>query len=267
LTRHEKAPSGAFFVPELPDPGRSANANRRETGYALRMPDFARLLSAAFKAELSASRQLAVRSGRTPEQALRATLEASAGAGSLADLLAARSALKAADAARAAARRDQRAAVLARRQARHDGAPSAWRAWFDGSAHPNPGDCGIGALLKGPGGERVEISRPAGYGNSSEAEYRALIALLEAAVSYGAHGMTIYGDSKVVIDDVNGSDAGAARSLHACRQAALALIAQLREVSLRWIPRHKNCEADALSQLGSRARPTIPDPLPELPMR
>jgi hypothetical protein len=39
---------------------------------------------------------------------------------------------------------------------------------------------------KGPDGELVEISQPAGYGNSSEAEYRALIALLEAAVAHGA---------------------------------------------------------------------------------
>jgi ribonuclease HI len=239
--------------------GLSTNANTRQTGYASRMPDFTRLLSAAFKSELSASRLLATRTGRTPEQALRETLEASAGAGSLADLLAARSALKAADAARAAARRDQRAAVLARRLVRHDGAPSSWRAWFDGSAHPNPGACGIGALLKGPGGERVAISRAAGYGNSSEAEYRALIALLEAAIDNGAHGLTIYGDSKVVIDDVNGSDAAAAVSLDACRQAALGLIAQLRDVSLRWIPRHKNSEADALSQLARRAPSTIPD--------
>jgi ribonuclease HI len=151
-----------------------------------------------------------------------------------------------------------RSAALAKRQRRHDGKPTAWRAWFDGSAHPNPGDCGIGALLIGPGGERIEISRSAGYGNSSEAEYRALIALLEAAVGSGAHGLTIYGDSKVVIDDVNGSDTAAAASLQACRQSALALLARLRDVTLRWIPRHKNGEADALSQLARRA--TNPNP-------
>lgn len=212
------------------------------------MPDFASLLSAAFKSELTASRRLALRNSCTPEQALRETMLASAGSASLDTLVASRLALKAADAERAAARRSTRAGVLARRQARHDGAPTAWRAWFDGSAHPNPGDCGIGALLKGPGGEKIEISRPAGYGNSSEAEYRALIALLEAAVRSDAHGLTVYGDSKVVIDDVNGPDAKAAVSLLEYRDAALALIGQLRDVAIRWIPRHKNTDADALSQ-------------------
>jgi ribonuclease HI len=62
---------------------------------------------------------------------------------------------------------------------------TAWRGWFDGSAHPNPGQIGIGALLCGPDGQRVEISRRAGHGSSSDAEYLALTALLEAA---GEHG-------------------------------------------------------------------------------
>jgi ribonuclease HI len=212
------------------------------------MTDFALLISAASKSELNASRVLARRTGCSPEQALRQTLEAAAGAGTLAQLVADRAVRREADAARAAARAEERAAVLARRKLRHDGPPTAWRAWFDGSAHPNPGDCGIGALLTGPAGERIEISRATGYGNSSEAEYRALIALLEAAVQAGAHGVTIYGDSKVVIDDLNGSDAAAAPSLDELRQMALALAAQLRGFTLRWIPRHKNKEADALSQ-------------------
>jgi ribonuclease HI len=206
------------------------------------MPNFARLQSAAFTSELRASRRLASRTGCSPEAALRETLAASAGDRSLAELLAARDALRAAD--------DARAAAVARLPS---GRPAGWRAWFDGSAHPNPGNCGIGALLRGPGGEVVEISRAAGYGNSSEAEYRALIALLETAVACGAHGLSIYGDSKVVIDDINGPFAGAVVSLLECRASALALIAQLRDVSLRWIPRHKNGEADALSQRAARS--------------
>jgi ribonuclease HI len=222
-----------------------------QTGYAAGMPDFARLSSAAFKSELSASRRLSSRTGCSLEAALRETLEANAGTGSLACLLSARDALREADAGRAAA--------VARIQS---GQPTPWRAWFDGSAHPNPGNCGIGALLKGPAGEHVEISRAAGYGNSSEAEYRALIALLEAAVQCGAHGLTIYGDSKVVIDDLNGPFDDAVVSLLDCRATALALIAQLRDVSLRWIPRHKNSEADILSQRAGRTLTTT-EPIDE----
>ncbi len=149
---------------------------------------------------------------------------------------------------RAAARLADKARALAARKARHDGPPTAWRAWFDGSARPNPGRCGIGGVLKGPQGEHIEISRPAGHGDSSEAEYHALIAVLEAAARAGAYPLTVYGDSQVVVGDVNGSEADAAPALLAYRAAALALIAQLPAVTLRWIPRHKNPEADALSR-------------------
>jgi ribonuclease HI len=158
---------------------------------------------------------------------------------------------------RAEAKSARREALRALRQARHDGPATAWRAWFDGSARPNPGRCTIGCLLKGPDGEVVEISRAAGYGNSGEAEYMALIALLETAVQNGAHGLTIYGDSQVVVNDVNGPEHAGAPALQAYRRKAGALLAQLREVTLRWVPRHKNLEADALSQR------TAPDPLQE----
>jgi ribonuclease HI len=211
------------------------------------------LEQAAYKRERSASRRLAERTGMPPEQALRETLEKNAGAAGLAHLLAERAAEANATEQRSAARIAARQEALARRQARHHSGPGAWRAWFDGSARPNPGDCAIGALLHGPDGEVIEIARQAGYGNSSEAEYRALIALLEAAVQHGSHQLTIYGDSQVVVDDVNGPEHQAARALLPYRNAVHALLAQLREVSLRWIPRHKNSAADALAQRGAFA--------------
>jgi ribonuclease HI len=206
------------------------------------------LYEAAYRTERAASRRLAARSGLSEDEALRRTLEQRAGADGLDALLAQRRVLRLAEQCRAATRlvRIETARVL--RQARHDGPPTAWRAWFDGSARPNPGRCGIGGLLLGPAGQSVELSLPAGFGNSSEAEYRALIALLESAVAHDAHGLTIYGDSQVVINDVNGPGHSAATALQPYRQAVHTLLDQLRNVTLRWIPRHKNTQADALSQ-------------------
>lgn len=77
--------------------------------------------------------------------------------------------------------------------ARHAEPPSRWRARFDGSAHPDPGRCGVGALLTGAAGEKIGIAPPDGYGNSSAAEYPAL---LDAAAKSGAHGLTGYGDRR-----------------------------------------------------------------------
>ncbi|NHZ87506.1 reverse transcriptase-like protein [Massilia sp. CCM 8733] len=212
------------------------------------MTELTHLLAAAFKSERSASRKLAARAGISEEQALRATLEQRAGAHGLAHLLDQRAALAAMEAARLAARDARRARARSATAVKHDGPPSAWRAWFDGSAHPNPGRCGIGALLTGPAGQVVEIAQPAGYGNSSEAEYLALIAVLESALESGARGVSVHGDSRVVIDDVNGLDAAGAPSLRAYRVRAQALLARIDGACVRWLPRHKNQAADALSQ-------------------
>jgi len=209
------------------------------------LPDLDRL---AYKSERAAGRRLALAHGLSDDQALRQVLEQAAGQAGLATLVSARLAQRAAQDERDAARAAQRAADKARRAAAHDGRPTAWRAWFDGSARPNPGQCGIGAVLKGPDGAAIELAQPAGYGNSSEAEYRALIAVLEAAVAHDAAELTVYGDSRVVIDDVNGPDAFAAPSLAAYRAAVHLLSARIPALSLRWVPRHKNLEADALSQ-------------------
>lgn len=230
------------------------------------MTDLVRLEGAANKTELAASRKRARQTGIPYEAALRATLDTSAGDRGLPHLLAERAALRAAEAARSLARalakRAARDAALALRRARHEGAPTAWRAWFDGSAKPNPGRCGIGARLLGPNGELVELSQAAGWGNSSEAEYRALILVLETALAHGAGPLTVYGDSRVVVDDVNGSVEDSALVLRPLRARVHALLAQLPAVTLRWVPRHKNLEADALSQ---RARASLAEELDDFP--
>jgi len=211
------------------------------------MTDEAQLRAAAFKTELAASRRLAARSGVSDAEALKTTLLLSAGAAGLDRLLLERAAQRLRSEQAHDARRARAAASSARRQ----GGPALdapWRAWFDGSAHPNPGRCTLGAVLEGPDGVRVELARAIGYGNSSEAEYQALIAVLEAALAHGAVAPLIHGDSQVVIDDVHAPDCAAASSLQNYRTQARALLAHLPGAVLRWIPRHKNGRADALSQ-------------------
>ena len=126
--------------------------------------------------------------------------------------------------------------------------PHLWRGWFDGSATPNPGHIGIGVLLLGPHGERVEISRRAGDGTSGDAEYLALLALLEAAVEQQAKELLVYGDSQAIVYDVLQPEVPAATGHGGHRSRAFDLMARIGTVAVRWLPRHRNAEADALSQ-------------------
>lgn len=206
------------------------------------------LTAAAYHNERVASRKLATRSGVSEQQALRQILQQLAGDAGLDALLAARAQMRAGDLERRAAKARAQAARLAARKAGAGVAAHVWQAWFDGSAHPNPGRLGIGALLSGPEGQRIEISQRAGYGNSGEAEYLALIALMEAAVRLQPPELVVHGDSQVVIEDVKQMAAVGAKGLEPHRARVAELMAQLDKVTLRWVPRHRNGDADRLSQ-------------------
>jgi len=126
---------------------------------------------------------------------------------------------------------------------------NTWQAWFDGATkHTNPGIRGIGAVLKGPAGQIVEIAQEIGEGTNNEAEYCALMAVLDAAVDAGVQDLVVYGDSQLVIRQVNGEWLINSLGLVPLCKTVRELKAQIPQVSLRWIPREENTEADALSK-------------------
>ena len=183
------------------------------------------------------------------DQALRQTLAAVAGTQTLESLVQKREERAEQERAKLGLRRTQKADARAKKAETLQPDPSFWLAWFDGSSHPNPGKLGIGGVLRSPAGETLEICRMAGHGDSNEAEYMALIAVLEAAIAAGAEQLVVYGDSRVVLDTV-GAPALSVQVAHLQDLALQArqLAAQIASLSWRWIPRQKNAAADALSQ-------------------
>jgi len=208
------------------------------------------LFELAYKKERAAGRRLADETGVALEAALRQVMQQSAGQQSLEQLIARRRDERQRIAHGIAERRQRKVETRAAQLRAQAPDPAAWLAWFDGATHPNPGRMGIGGVLRSPSGATTEISFHAGDGDSSEAEYRALIAVLEAALAMRPAKLVIHGDSRVVIDDVQ-SQRGAV-ALTTWRARAQDLIAQLADVTLRWIPRAKNAAADALSQQAVR---------------
>jgi ribonuclease HI len=206
------------------------------------------LFDIAYKKEKACSRRLANMTGISEEEALKQTLQAKAGSQSLSELIAQRRQQRDGKNARIIERKQQKEALRTQKLLSHQPDPTAWLAWFDGATHPNPGKMGIGGVLKSPDGAVKEISFNAGLGDSSNAEYIALIAILEAAVEAKPAKLVVYGDSQVVLNDVNPRTIGESKVLTEKREQARRLIAQLADVTLCWIPRKKNAEADALSQ-------------------
>ncbi|HEV7856347.1 MAG TPA: ribonuclease HI family protein [Herminiimonas sp.] len=216
------------------------------------------LFDIAYKKERASSRRLASLTGITEEEALKQTLQAKAGDQTLTELIAYRRQQCDSKRTRIAERKERKEAVRMQKLLSQQPDPAAWLAWFDGATHPNPGKMGIGGLLKSPDGAVKEISFNAGLGDSSNAEYIALIAVLEAAVEAKPAKLVVYGDSQVVLNDVNPTTIGESKVLTEKREQARRLIAQLADVTLCWIPRKKNAEADALSQRAVLQVPATP---------
>lgn len=208
------------------------------------------LFAVAYKKERLLGRRLAKGASIPEETALVEILTKAAGAQTLAELIEARRAAQTRFADATRERAERRAERSTRRTifetTRVD--TTKWTGWFDGSALPNPGRIGIGAVLRSPRGETFELSAAAGHGDSSAAEYRALIALLETALREGARDVTIYGDSRVVIDDMLATQGAGIRSLAHYAARARTLIGEIGDVRLQWIPRARNADADLLSR-------------------
>jgi ribonuclease HI len=136
---------------------------------------------------------------------------------------------------------------------------ASWQAWFDGSALPNPGRMGIGFVLQSPEGtchERSFMARESGCNN--EAELYALCALLELARDKGVRQLLVYGDSDVAVKYATGISSTEVGRLLTLVRRSQGLLAAFDEVSLSWIPRHRNSVADALSRRALGLAPKLP---------
>lgn len=141
--------------------------------------------------------------------------------------------------------------------------PPMWAIHTDGSAMPNPGRMGLGAVLVAPDGTRHTISRPhPGTGCNNEAELLALIDALAWARQQGAHAVTVHTDSRVITDQLGNPRAPALVRIHGLVEQARLALAGFAAHDLRWIPRHRNAEADALARAALGMPPKLQAPHP-----
>ena len=151
-------------------------------------------------------------------------------------------------------------------------APGAWVIHCDGSAWPNPGRMGLGAVLTGPDGTvHHRISEATGItGCNNEAELRALLRALqwlEALQGPAAAATTavqVFSDSSVLVEQL--APPPGARTVDPIARLAPLLdeartvLQRFAQVDLQWVPRHRNGAADALARaaLGLAPKAAIP---------
>jgi len=130
-----------------------------------------------------------------------------------------------------------------------------WVIYCDGTATPNPGRMGLGAVITAPDGTRHTLSHDTGArGCNNEAELLALMAALQTLQRLGATALQAYSDNSILIEQLDGRPAKPVARLAGLFEEARALLRGFDSVSLHWIPRHRNGEADALAR-ASLGRP------------
>ena len=83
-------------------------------------------------------------------------------------------------------------------------AEGRWVVYSDGASRGNPGPASIGAAVYDSAGHEVHgVSRRIGRATNNEAEYRAAIAGLEAALALGARDVELVMDSELVVRQLN----------------------------------------------------------------
>jgi len=119
----------------------------------------------------------------------------------------------------------------------------------DGGSRGNPGPAGYGAVVKDALTGRVLAERAAGLGSATNnvAEYRGLIAGLQAALEVGGTDVEVRMDSKLVVEQMSGRWQVKHPSMKPLARQAAELVRQLRQVRFVWVPRLQNVHADRLA--------------------
>ena len=121
---------------------------------------------------------------------------------------------------------------------------------FDGCSKGNPGRAGIGAVIYKNGLEYWASCKYIGdKKTNNESEYSALIFGLEAAIEKNIHKLSVYGDSLLVINQVNGIYKVKNENLFELYEKAIKLKNQFLYIDFNHIYRKDNKRADELSNI------------------
>ena len=122
--------------------------------------------------------------------------------------------------------------------------------YSDGAARGNPGPAAIGATIKDEKGNLIAtISRRIGSTTNNQAEYRAVIAALEQAISLGATHVALRSDSELVVKQLRGQYRVKNKALMPLYQRVKQLTGSLESFAIAHVPREQNVEADSLTNL------------------
>ena len=144
-------------------------------------------------------------------------------------------------------------------------APGAWVIHCDGSAWPNPGRMGLGAVLTGPDGTvQHQISEATTFtGCNNEAELRALMLALQWLAQQGIATSTqvhVFSDNSVLVEQLGSHPTAPITRLATLFGEARKVLRRFPQARVLWIPRHRNGAADTLARAALGLAPKAATP-------
>lgn len=121
--------------------------------------------------------------------------------------------------------------------------------YIDGAARGNPGESGIGVLIRETEDTNREIKKYLGTKTNNQAEYTALITALESAQDLADKPVRIFTDSLLVANQINGLWKVKHPEIIPLNKEAKNLFKNFKDISIQHIPREQNFEADRLANL------------------
>jgi ribonuclease HI len=138
------------------------------------------------------------------------------------------------------------------------------QAFTDGASRGNPGESGIGIIVKDDKNDVVfSLNGYIGTTTNNVAEYTALLTLLRRIGGIACTGLVVHSDSELVVRQVNGRYKVRDHELKKYHGQVIAAISSLPfDVELKHIPREMNRDADTLANLGidTKAALMLQDP-------
>ncbi len=121
--------------------------------------------------------------------------------------------------------------------------------YIDGAARGNPGNSGIGVLIRETKNKEREIKKYLGTQTNNQAEYTALITALESANDLKDKQIKIFTDSLLVANQINGVWKVRHPEILTLNKKAKHLLQNFKNITIQHIPRELNHEADRLANL------------------
>lgn len=97
-------------------------------------------------------------------------------------------------------------------------------------------------------------------GCNNEAEVLALLAALEVLHTQQAQHAHVYSDSSILVEQLTLAKPKPVVRLTPLYDQARAAVRQFAEVTLHWVPRHRNQQADALARAALQRPGAVPAP-------